>query len=69
MRIPELDGVIWHKSTHSGGGSSGGDCVEVAVLPESAAVRDSKDPDGPVLLFPVREWRAFVRRVRVDRRV
>jgi len=48
----------WRKSTFSG---NGGDCVEVARnLPGIVAVRDSKDPDGPVLTFTADEWRAFI---------
>jgi hypothetical protein len=36
-------------------------CVEVAMdLPEMIAVRDSKDPDGPKLLFTCDEWKAFI---------
>jgi hypothetical protein len=35
-------------------------CVEVAMLPgDSRAVRDSKDPGGPKLMFSRDEWRAF----------
>ena len=53
-----LDAVIWHKSSYSG--SNGGDCVEVAMLPANTlAVRDSKNPDGPVLAFSRAEWRSF----------
>ncbi|MET7272250.1 DUF397 domain-containing protein [Streptomyces flaveolus] len=37
----------WRKSSHSS--DQGGECVEVAELPSSVAVRDSKDPAGPVL--------------------
>ncbi|WP_256090339.1 DUF397 domain-containing protein, partial [Actinacidiphila rubida] len=40
----------WRKSTHSG--TNGGDCVEVAACPQTVHVRDSKDPEGPVLTFP-----------------
>nr|WP_301176411.1 DUF397 domain-containing protein [Actinomadura geliboluensis] len=39
----------WRKSTHSG--SNGGNCVELAAVTGAVAVRDSKDPDGPVLLL------------------
>jgi len=40
----------WRKSTYSGG--NGGECVEVATnLPGMVAVRDSKNPDGPILTF------------------
>jgi hypothetical protein len=46
----------WRKSTHSSGS---GQCVEVARLPEAIAVRDSKDPDGPVLTLTPQAWRSF----------
>lgn len=53
-----LDDVTWRKSSYSG--SNGGNCVEIAVLPDhSLAVRDSKDPDGPRLTFTRAEWRTF----------
>ncbi|MEV5211212.1 DUF397 domain-containing protein [Micromonospora sp. NPDC053740] len=55
----ELTGARWRKSTRSNG--SGGNCVEVASnLPGLVAVRDSKDPTGPLLVFPSDAWRAFV---------
>ncbi|MDK1473848.1 DUF397 domain-containing protein [Streptomyces sp. 549] len=37
----------WRKSSYSG--SEGGDCVEVATCPDAVHIRDSKNPDGPVL--------------------
>ena len=50
--------IAWHKSSYSG--SNGGNCVEVAALPgNSLDVRDSKNPDGPVLMFGRAEWRMF----------
>ncbi len=53
-----LDNVAWRKSSYSG--SNGGNCVEVAALSgNSLAVRDSKDPYGPVLTFSRAEWRTF----------
>jgi hypothetical protein len=48
--------LVWRKSTES----LNGDCVEVASLPGGVAVRDSKDPDGPMLEFTHSEWRAFL---------
>jgi len=36
----------------------------VAETPEAIGVRDSKDPDGGVLMFAPEEWRAFVARVK-----
>lgn len=58
----DLTGARWRKSTRSSG--QGGACVEVADnLPGVVAVRDSKDPAGPVLAFAPDAWRAFVARV------
>ncbi|MFF2748583.1 DUF397 domain-containing protein [Kitasatospora sp. NPDC058048] len=52
----------WRKSTYS---QQGGDCVEVAAdFPGLAPVRDSKDPDGPALVFPAEAWMSFVAAVR-----
>ena len=49
---------VWRKASYSA--SNGGNCVEVARVPASAvAVRDSKDPDGPRLVFTPDEWQAF----------
>lgn len=48
----------WRKSSYSG--NQGGNCVEVAELPDGGtAVRDSKNPDGPTLHFTPSEWDAF----------
>ncbi len=50
--------LVWRKSGRS---NAGGNCVEVANLPDGGrAVRDSKDPHGPILTFTRREWEAFV---------
>ncbi|SBT49391.1 DUF397 domain-containing protein [Micromonospora narathiwatensis] len=58
----DLSGAQWRKSSRSSG--QGGNCVEVADnLPGVVAVRDSKDPGGPVLVFGPGAWRAFVARV------
>jgi hypothetical protein len=49
----------WRKSTYSNG--EGGNCVEVAQgVPGVVPVRDSKVPDGPVLLVNPVAWTAFV---------
>lgn len=53
-----IDRALWRKSSYSGG--NGGNCVEVAVLPDgNRAVRDSKDPGGAKLAFTADEWAAF----------
>jgi hypothetical protein len=49
---------VWRKSSRSG--SSGGQCVEVSTGPARIAVRDSKDPAGPVLTFAPAAWRGFL---------
>jgi hypothetical protein len=57
------DTLKWVKARASG--SSGGNCVEVAGLPDrTRLVRDSKNPGGPRLTVTLRQWRAFVAGVR-----
>jgi hypothetical protein len=59
----DLSRAVWRKSSYSGG--NGGQCVEVATnLPGIVAVRDSKNPDGPKVIFTPAEWTAFVSGVR-----
>ena len=56
---------VWRKSSYSGG--NGGDCVEVAAaLPDAIAVRDSKDSDGPKLIFTPADWAAFTAAIRAS---
>jgi hypothetical protein len=58
-----VDNFSWRKSSYSG--SNGGGCVEVAGnRPGVVAVRDSKDPGGPVLAFRPDDWRAFTAAVK-----
>ena len=58
MTKPDLSRAEWRKSTRSGG--TGGNCVEVAHnLPGVVAIRDSKNPDGPVLTLAPAQWRSF----------
>jgi hypothetical protein len=58
---PAYADTEWVKSTHSGNGGAG--CLEWA--PTHAAtgavpVRDSKNPNGPALIFRPGTWSAFV---------
>ena len=55
-----LSSVTWQKSQRS---NPSGNCVELARLPEGEgyAIRNSRDPEGPVLLFTPSEIDAFVR--------
>lgn len=51
--------VDWTKSSWS---NPDGNCVEVATLPGGdIAVRNSRDPEGPALVYTPDEIRAFVR--------
>ena len=50
----------WHKSSYCANNS----CVEVAFLDGRVAVRDSKDPDGPLLFFTQEEWASFLQGAR-----
>ena len=53
-----LDGATWRKSSFSG---AIGNCVEIAGLPEDlVAVRNSRDPGGPALIYPRGELVALV---------
>ena len=47
--IPDLSTATWRKSSRSGG--NGGQCVELALVGEFAAARDSKNAEGDVLTF------------------
>lgn len=59
----ELRDARWRKSSRSSG--NGGNCVEVAGnLPDVVAVRDSKDPAGPMLLVTPAAWSAFTTTVK-----
>jgi Domain of unknown function (DUF397) len=58
--MTDLSLAVWRKSSRSGVGG----CVEVAALDSQVAMRDSKDPHGPVLLFSPTEWEAFLGGVR-----
>jgi hypothetical protein len=57
--MADLTGAKWRKSTRSG--DNNGACVEVSDnLPGFVAVRDSKDPAGPTLIFSPTAWITFV---------
>ncbi len=62
--MTDLTSAPWRKSSHSGG--DGGNCVEAApgFLPGAVPVRDSKDPEGPALLFDADAFTAFVTAVK-----
>jgi uncharacterized protein DUF397 len=58
----QLVGVAWQKSRRS---NPSGNCVECALLPDgSVAVRNSRDPEGPALIYTPAEIEAFLGGVR-----
>ncbi|WP_411120794.1 DUF397 domain-containing protein [Streptomyces sp. x-19] len=56
----------FRKSSYS---AQSGDCVEVAPISTGGrAIRDSKNPAGPHLLFPADAWSAFTDALKGDDR-
>ncbi|MBW8484565.1 DUF397 domain-containing protein [Actinomadura parmotrematis] len=53
----DLSKAAWRKSSHSA--ENQGDCIELAAVPGSVAVRDSKDPHGGGLLVGRAGFRRF----------
>ncbi|MBO3744766.1 DUF397 domain-containing protein [Streptosporangiaceae bacterium NEAU-GS5] len=54
-----LQDAAWRKSRHS---NPDGNCVEVAKLPDgNVAIRNSRDPGGPALIYTTAEITAFIR--------
>jgi Domain of unknown function (DUF397) len=58
MPAAALHRVTWQKSRRS---NSQGNCVEMAPLPKGAvAVRNSRHPNGPALVYTRAEIEAFI---------
>ena len=51
--------ITWRKSSYSG---AQGDCVEIGWKAPDVAIRDSKNPAGPTLSFPIHRWRTFLKK-------
>lgn len=57
-----MSDLKWVKSSYSGGSSA--NCVEIAELSDGGrAVRDSKDPEGPVLTLTDVQWAELIKSV------
>jgi len=62
MSATELGPVEWRKSSAS---NPSGNCVEVTALADgTVAVRNSRQPDGPALVYTRAEVAAFLAGVR-----
>lgn len=53
----ERTGLAWLKAQAS---SHNGQCVQIASTAGKIAIRDSKDPDGPILVYTPAEFKAFL---------
>ncbi|MFI0480347.1 DUF397 domain-containing protein [Actinomadura sp. 9N215] len=51
----DLSNAVWRKASKST--ENGGNCVELAPLSRSIAIRDSKDPNGPKLTMSHNDFR------------
>jgi hypothetical protein len=58
----DLTRATWRTSSYSG--NNGGNCVEAATAARKIAIRDSKDPHGPVLAFAPKDWQRFADRLK-----
>jgi Domain of unknown function (DUF397) len=58
----DLSTATWYKSSYSGGG--GNNCVEVAAIPGAVAIRDSKNPAGPVHIVSPEAFRDLIARIK-----
>jgi hypothetical protein len=53
-----IEGVVWRKSRRS---NPSGNCVELAALPGGGyAIRNSRHPEGPALIYTYEEIAAFI---------
>jgi hypothetical protein len=53
----ERESLSWLKAHSS---TANGHCIEIASAIGNIAIRDSKDPDGPILVYTPSEFRAFL---------
>lgn len=57
--------LVWRTASYSQ--AQGGSCVAMACQPSARWVRDSKNPDGPLLRFPIGATAEFLAAVKSDR--
>lgn len=58
MAASDLHGLVWQKSRDS---NANGQCVELAALPDGdVAVRNSRFPDGPALIYTKEEIESLI---------
>jgi hypothetical protein len=57
LSASERESLSWLKARSS---TANGQCVELASAVGNVAIRDSKDPDGPILVYTRSEFRTFL---------
>ena len=64
MSSHDLTAAPWRKSSYSG--ANGGECIEAApgFIPGAVPMRDSKDPEGPALVFGADAFATFITAVK-----
>jgi len=58
----QVQHLAWRKSSYSNGATQ---CAEVSQLGSRTAIRDSKDPGGPILLLTAPQMRSLVHRIKI----
>jgi hypothetical protein len=53
----ERSNLAWQKAQSS---TVNGQCIEIASTADKIAIRDSKDPNGPILVYTLAEFSAFL---------
>ncbi len=57
LSASERESLVWLKAH---GSTANGQCIEIASASRNIAIRDSKDPEGPILVYTAAEFRAFL---------
>jgi len=55
----DVRGLVWRKSSRSGGAGTNDNCVEIAFAGPMIAIRDSKNPPAGILTFPTTAFTAL----------
>lgn len=58
MPSPDASGARWRRSSRTDNGN--GNCVELAMLDEHTAIRDSKNPQGGTLRLSAAGWHGLL---------